>query len=154
MIPKAFSKLKSEIYRSPFPVPVFGMGDIRLPLLPVDIAAESILNLSNADFEGYRSFHLVPKSKVKISELYKDSLGFVGLGHKKIVSVAALPRFLQKEMAKFLAKFPEEETNYLLNMPNYSIKNTSEALGNDWCPSYSNYKQAFWSGYEKFIQGR
>jgi len=155
-IPEAFRKLKSWLQWSPFPVPLPGGSAKGAPLVPVDRAAfaiaESICKVSK--FKGHTPIHVIPKNLVEIGELYKDSLNFLGLGHKKFFLVNELPLDLDSRAAEFFAKLPREEVKYLSDFPVFNRLNSSNFLPENWCPDYSEYKSAFWRGYEKFIQNR
>jgi len=155
-IPEAFRKLKKWLQWSPVPVPLPGGDANGAPLLPVDRAAfaivESIEKVSK--FKGYTPIHVIPDNLVQITDLYQDSLNFLGLGNKKFFLVKEMPLDLDSRAAEFFAKLPREEVKYLSEFPIFNRLNSASFLPEDWCPDYSEYKEAFWGGYEKFIQNR
>jgi len=155
-IPETFRKLKKYIYHNPLPLPLPGVNAKGAPIVPVDKAASAIAEVlfKAPGCKGPQTLHMVPSKGVQVEELYQDSLNFLGLGHKKFNLVGKLPFRTDMIVSRWVAKMPEEEVNYLLKMPKFHTHTADAFLGENWCPLYSDYKDAFWRGYEKFIQNR
>jgi len=155
-IPEAFRKLKQWLQWAPFPVPLPGGSANGAPLVPVDRAAFAIAEvLSKVDqIKGYTSIHGVPENRVDINDLYKDSLSFLGIGHKKYFLINKMPMNMDAKAAEFFTELPQKEVEYLSSFPIFNSLNSLSILPKGWCPDYSEYRDAFWRGYEKFVQNR
>lgn len=155
--PQALEKVRKLIEGFPAAFPLPGRNSGRLPLVPVDKAAEAILGFvkwsQNTAVQGYQSFHVTPKEGLAIRDLYLRTLKHLFIPHKGITFVSRIPKSVLTKISKWTVKFPEEELNYLLTFPRYDSSNTVEILG-DWCPEFEEYEKTFWRGYNEYISNR
>lgn len=156
--PEAFNKIRTLVEAFPTALPLPGSERTRLPLVPVDTAAEAVLKFCEWTLLtrplGFHGFHVTPTQGLSIRDLYLSALKSQAIPHKGVVLVDHLPEALMLKLSSFLAKFPEQELYYLMNFPIYDTNRTREVLGESWCPEFSQYEQKFWSGYEAFISNR
>jgi UDP-glucose 4-epimerase len=158
---KAFDRIKSVLELLPFHIPLPGDTNVRIPLVPVNSIASAIVKMCDwALFykqdgnETYHSFHLTPKDGLDVQSFYRSHLKFRFIKNKGIRLVSQLPNEMTIMIAKKIFQFPEEQLRYLLKMPNFNSESARKILGDHWCPEFSDYEIAYWSGYEKFIQNR
>lgn len=155
---EAFKKIRSLIEHLPTPVPLPGSEKTRLPFVPVDSAAKAIVKFCEwslgTEPGGYWSYHLTPTEGATVTELYMSALKKLAIANKGVVLVDKLPDGMALKLSKVIAKFPEEQLQYLLHFPIYDTAQTREILGDRWCPEFSSYANTFWSGYEKFVSHR
>lgn len=155
---EAFKKLKSFIASLPTAVPLPGNEQTRLPLVPVDKAAQAIVSFCEWTLltkpQGYLSYHITPTSGLGAKEFYTSALKFQAIPHRGVMLVKKIPEGMILKLSKFLAHLPEEQLYYLINFPVYDTTSTREVLGENWCPEFKEYEQVFWSGYEKFVSHR
>lgn len=148
--PQALEKVRKLIESFPTAFPLPGKTSGRLPLVPVDKAAEAIVGFvkwsQETEVEGYQSFHVTPKEGLAIRDLYLKT-------HKGIAFVSSIPKPVLMKISKWTVKFPEEELNYLLTFPKYDSAKTVEVLGK-WCPEFEEYEKNFWRGYDEYISNR
>ncbi|WP_413290560.1 SDR family oxidoreductase [Bdellovibrio sp. HCB337] len=155
--PQALEKVRKliESFPTSFPLPGKKMG--RLPLVPVDKAAEAIAGFAkwsqDTSAKGYKSFHVTPKEGLPIHDLYLKTLKHLFIPHKGVTFVNRIPKTVLTKISKWTVKFPEEELNYLLTFPKYDSTNTIDVLGN-WCPEFEDYEKTFWRGYDEYISNR
>lgn len=156
--PEVFQQLRAMIEAFPGTLPLPGSEDRRIPLIPVDVCADAIARVTEwavkTEETGYVSHHLVPKRGLAVNELYEAVLERLSFKNRKFHLVNVLPDFVLKKASNMLLSFPENELTYLLNFPRYDASELDLLLGVDWCPEFSIYQDAFWSGYEKFISNR
>ncbi len=153
--PYCLGKIQKWIKQYPGPLPLPGKPRIRIPILPVDTAAEAIVKICDHIFtenlQGLHSYNLTPKLGLSTKRLYGESLNFLELNEKKHFLTSLIPDRLSKQLALGLVQFPKEEMEYLLNFPNFDSSKTIKLLGPDWCPEFKQYQHAFWSGYAQYI---
>ncbi len=153
-----FSRLKKFIEAWKLPLPVPGNRDVHLPLVPVDKAAEALVNLTKWAIEsseqGYKSFHIVPKEGLKVEDLYLSTLRHFQIRHSRLVLVRKIPQAIVTKLSQYALGFPEEQLRYALQLPRYNSEDTRKILGQNWCPEFMEYEKAFWSGYEKYLSHR
>jgi len=157
--PEIFSRLRKLIESWKLPLPVPGNRDVHLPLVPVDKAAEAIMNitkwaLENKDLFGYKSFHIVPKRGLPIEDLYVSTLRHLKIHHSRLVLVRHIPEIIATKISQYALGFPEEQLRYALHLPKYNSEATRQVLGEHWCPEFTEYENSFWSGYEKYLSHR
>lgn len=156
--PQAVDRLRHVLENFPAPLPLPGEEGRRLPLVPVDACADAIARLLEWSLasgeEGYRSYHLVPEQGLPVREFYKTVFRHLYIRHRGIRLIHQLPSFAVKKISKWLIRFPEEELSYLLSFPKYDTSGAVKILGNEWCPEFSSYERAFWSGYEEYLSNR
>ncbi|WP_415063327.1 SDR family oxidoreductase [Bdellovibrio sp.] len=155
---EAFNKIRAMIESFPTSLPLPGNAQTRLPLVPVDKAAEAIVKFCDwalsSQPQGYQSYHLTPTYGLGVKELYVSALKYQAIPHRGITLFDQISESVILKVSKFLAKFPEEELHYLMNFPIYDTTATREVLGENWCPEFKEYEQVFWSGYEEFVSHR
>lgn len=155
--PQALEKVRKLIESFPTAFPLPGTNSGRLPLVPVDKAADAILGFvkwsQDPKNQSYQSFHVTPKEGLEIRELYLRTLKHLFIPHKGITFVKRIPKPVLMKISKWAVRFPEEELNYLLTFPKYDSANTVEVLG-DWCPEFKDYEKSFWRGYDEYISNR
>lgn len=155
---RAFDKLRSVIESFPTPIPLPGKEKVRLPIVPVDKAAEAVVRFCEwtltAKPQGYQSFHVTPTYGLGVRDFYVSALRKQAIRHKGIFLVSNISDTILLKVSSAVAKFPEEELYYMLHFPDYETKETREVLGDHWCPEFKEYEKAFWSGYEKFVSHR
>jgi nucleoside-diphosphate-sugar epimerase len=154
--PEGFKKLRGliEKWRGPLTLP--GRKNSRLPLVPVDSAAKAVVNLClhsrKEEWQGTRSFHITPKEGVPADTLYRSTLNHLGLPPMEIKLLEKVPDFILKRVAEMAIDFPQEELEYLLNLPLFDSLETRRILGEDWCPEFSDYEKTMWKGYDKYVE--
>lgn len=155
---RAFDKIRSVIESFPTSLPLPGKEKIRLPIVPVDKAAEAIVRFCewalNAKAQGYSSFHVTPTYGLGVRDFYVSALKKQAIRHKGIFLISNVSDTILLKVSSTIAKLPEEELYYMLHFPYYETKETREVLGENWCPEFKEYEKAFWSGYEKFVSHR
>jgi UDP-glucose 4-epimerase len=140
-------------------LPLPGQADTRVPLVPVDCAAEAICRLSELFLlEGesgpqIESYYVADDGGPTIDALYASALRALGLEHR-VELMPNAPQSLIKPLAEWLARLPREELEYVLNLPKLDTSKTVEKLGSDFFPSFEKYEPKLWSGYHAFIQNR
>lgn len=156
--PRALESLRGLIEKFPTSLPMPGKAKQRLPLVPVDSAAQAIAGFAkwsqSSENQGYQSFHITPKEGLSIEELYRRTLKQLFIPHKGINLVGRIPKPILKKVTKWTIRFPEEELNYLLGFPLYDSLSTREVLGENWCPEFADYEKTFWRGYNAYISNR
>ncbi len=158
---KGFQKLKtflgkwSGVYFLP------GNENVRLPFVPIDKAAQGVLDILFKSLLGlqdqqslYQSYHLVPRQGVEIRKFYLSVMSHLGISNFDFKLVKDLPTEITASLAHSLLEFPKEQLRYALDLPSFNTEDTEKMLGVNWCPEFSEYEQSFWSGYEKFISDR
>ncbi len=154
-IGKIFSQLRTFIEKWKLPLPVPGNPKVRLPLVPVDIAAKAITDIClwslNKNDEGYKSFHIVPNEGIKVKDLYLSGLSHLKIKHNGLKLVEKIPQTLATKISQYTLGFPEEQLRYALSLPKFNSEETIKVLGKNWCPEFSDYEAQFWRGYEKFL---
>jgi len=156
--PQALERIRKfiESFPASFPLPGKKMG--RLPLVPVDKAAEAVAGFvkwsQTTEARGYQSFHVTPKEGLVISDLYMKTLKQLFIPHKGVAFVNKIPKSVLTKISKWTVKFPEEQLNYLLMFPRYDSGPTRDVLGEDWCPEFEAYEKSFWRGYNEYISNR
>lgn len=152
---RAFDKIRSVIESFPTPVPLPGKEKVRLPLVPVNKAAEAVAHFCEWTLEtkpqGYLSFHVTPTYGLGVKDFYVSSLNKLAIRNKGIFLITQVSETILLKASSALAKLPEEELYYMLHFPYYETKETRKILGDAWCPEYSEYEEAFWRGYEKYL---
>ena len=161
---KGFRKLKtflgkwSGVYFLP------GNEKVRLPFVPVDIAAQGVLDIlfksllslqdGHSNYQSYHSYHLAPRQGVEIRKFYTSVMSHLGISNFDFKLVKDLPTEMTASLAHSLLEFPKEQLRYALDLPSFNTEDTEKMLGLNWCPEFSEYEQSFWRGYEKFISDR
>jgi len=128
-----------------------------LPILPVDIAAEAIVHLTqihlrdiDASAPSYQSLHLAPDQGPTGKDLIESLFRFNN--HKMSVQISRnLPAAPFLWFGKHLLRLPEAELVYLTQFPRLDTTDTNAALGTKWCPSFSSYENAMWKGGETCV---
>lgn len=155
---EAFRKLKSLMTSFPTALPLPGEEHTRLPLVPVDKAANAIVRFCEwtcaIQPKGYLSYHITPNKGLSVRDFYSSALEHLEISNKGIFLVNKISDSIIIKASKIVAQFPEEELYYLLHFPIYDTVATREVLGGDWCPEFKDYESVFWSGYEKFVSHR
>ncbi|MEK6773621.1 MAG: SDR family oxidoreductase [Bdellovibrionota bacterium] len=153
-----FSQLKKFIESWKLRLPVPGNPDVRLPLVPVDIAAKALVQIAKwgigSKETGYKSFHIVPNEGLSIKELYISTLQHLEIHHSQLLFIKHIPDRVAMKISQHALGFPEEQLRYALHLPRYNSDDTCKILGTHWCPEFSNYEKNFWSGYENYLQNR
>ena len=158
--PQALNRIRSLITANPFSTPLPGSKNTRLPLVPVDIAAQAIMTLVEMDkqkifkVKNYQSLHLTPNIGIEIEKFYESTFDFLKIRHQKIALMEHWPEKLVEIISEKIAAFPKEQLQYILKLPTYNTDKTVELLGSKWCPEFSEYERVFWSGYEKYLSNR
>lgn len=156
--PEAFKKIRKLIETIPTPLILPGRDTTRLPIVPVDKAAEAIVRFCEWTLQskpqGYQSFHITPTYGLGVREFYTSALKYQAIPHNGIILIDQISEALILKASNLVAKFPEEELFYLMNFPTYDTVDTRRVLGENWCPEFSAYEQTFWSGYEAFVSNR
>lgn len=156
--PESFKKIRPLIESLPTALPLPGNESVKMPIVPVDKAAEAIVKFCEWALtekpEGYKSFHVTPTYGLTAKELYTATLKRLAIPNKGITLVSKVPKPLMMKVSSLVARFPEEELFYLMNFPTYDTEATRKVLGPSWCPEFKEYEQAFWSGYEAFVSNR
>ncbi len=147
----AFQRLRKLIASVPGALPLPGRPSTRIPLVPVNIAAQAIVELSERRLD--ESFHLAGDHGPTAKELFESALQHLGL-KQPVRIVDQVPAFIMKPLAELISQLPQEELEYILELPALDTSHTTETLGADWCPPFSAYAAAMWRGYDAFIQGR
>lgn len=151
-------KMKSLLLNWPFALPVPGNPTVRIPFVPVNQAAQAIVDISKLALEsektGYSSYNLVPKNGVTVEDLYQSIFRHVGVGSMKLVFVNQVPKTIMTKLGSLALSLPEEQLRYALGLPKYESDSTRELLGENWCSEFADYESTFWRGYEKFISNR
>ncbi len=149
-------KYALKIWKTSLPVP--GNPEVRIPLVPVDQAAQAIrefcLWAQRSQERGYQSFHLVPREGVRVADLYESIFEHLGLSHINLKLTNRIPASFFKILGKKIVDLPQEQLRYALQLPLYDSKSTQEILGENWCSEFSDYKLSFWRGYEEFLSNR
>lgn len=155
---KALDRIRSFIESFPATLPLPGKEKIRLPIVPVDKAAEAVVKFCEWSLatkpQGYKSFHITPTFGLGVKDFYTLALKKQAIRHKGIVLISNISETILLKVSGAIAKFPEEELYYMLHFPHYETKATREVLGEYWCLEFKDYEKAFWSGYEKFVSNR
>jgi nucleoside-diphosphate-sugar epimerase len=155
--PRCLAKLVPLLEKSPWPIPLPGRCDSPLPLVPVDAAARVIANLTQRAFDetwrGTRSAYVVSSRGPTAEDFFRSVFAEVGLKRRPFF-LTGLPCWIVKPAAEILADLPPEEVEYLVNLPPLDLGSSRALIGDDWCPAFFDYEDAFWSGYEEFISNR
>jgi len=156
--PKALEKVRKLIESFPGSFPLPGKKSARMPLVPVDKAAEAIVGFAKwsqtTSSTGYQSFHVTPKDGLTTKDLYLKTLKHLFVPHHGVTFVNRVPKTLLTKVSKWTVQFPEEQLNYLLMFPKYDSTSTEEVLGESWCPEFESYEKTFWRGYNEYISNR
>lgn len=152
---RGFEKIKKYIESWPGGFFLPGNENVSLPFVPVDIAASAIVSMMNVGLNNlqpnYFSYHITPEKGVRLRDFYNSIMHHLSFSKCEYTLVKELPKEITATLASKLFEFPKEQLRYALNLPDYSSIETTQVLGEDWCPEFSNYESIFWSGYEKFI---
>lgn len=150
-----FENLKKYIENWPGVFFLPGNEQVRLPFVPVDVAASAVVNMINHGLKdpqpGYFSYHVTPEQGLELRTFYNSIMNHLGFQKKDFKLIKELPSDLTAEIANKLFEFPKEQLKYALKLPEFSFKETTQVLGSKWCPEFSDYENTFWSGYEKFV---
>lgn len=156
--PMALEKVRKVIENFPAAFPLPGKKNGRLPLVPVDKAADAVVGFvkwaQNSENSGYQSFHVTPKNGLVVRDLYMKTLKYLFIPHRGVIFVNRVPKTVLTKISKWTVQFPEEQLNYLLMFPKYDSTRTREVLGETWCPEFDEYEKSFWRGYDEYIQNR
>ncbi len=154
---ESFQRLRKFIEKIPGPVPLPGRRGRRLPMVPVDRAAEAIVSLllrsRKEKWEGTKSLYVVSDRGPTAEELFRSTFRHIGLP-RDVQLLSELPYGLVKSAAEKLTGLPAEELEYVLRFPRFDLSETRSLLGAEWCPEFSDYEAAFWRGYESYVQNR
>ncbi len=149
-----FKKLRNLIESWPGPLPLPGNPEVRLPFVPVDIAAGAVVRFCHwalkTKVTGYKSFHIVPEEGVSVLSFYKSVLDFLKIKYSRPFLVP----YIHPSLGAMALGFPEEQLRYALSLPLYHSRETVKILGPNWCPEFQSLQSTFWEGYEKFISNR
>lgn len=155
---QAVDRIRSFIEAAPGPFPLPGDDDVRLPLVPVDACARAVAKICEwtlaTDETGYKSYHLVPQSGLAVRDFYRSVLKHLFVRNRGFMLVNKVPEAILKKISNWTIQFPEAQLNYLMSFPKYDTSGAVRILGEDWCPEFTSYERAFWSGYEKFVSNR
>lgn len=156
--PEAFKKIRRLLESIPTSLVLPGKEQTRLPIVPVDKAAEGIVKFCEWTLltkpQGYQSYHLTPTYGLSVRDFYISALKYQAIPHNGIVLIDQINEALILKASNLVAKFPEEELYYLMNFPVYETTETRKVLGENWCPEFKEYESTFWSGYEAFVSHR
>lgn len=154
----AVRALKPVLARWPGAIPLPGAPDRSIPVVPVDACADAIARIvvhgRAHDWKGTKSFHLAPRRELRLTaqRLFREALDRYGLHAKPIAFLGDVPKAFSKPVAEWVANLPREEIEYLLALPEMDVSATEAILGDDWCPPFDAYKDAFFHGYETYLQ--
>ncbi|NUM59672.1 MAG: SDR family oxidoreductase [Bdellovibrionaceae bacterium] len=157
---QGFLKLRNYIENWPGIFLLPGNEQVKLPFVPVDVAAEAIVNILNHSLseseshdklQNYYSYHITPKKGVGLRDFYSSVMRHLNFKKSEFKLIKELPANLTAEIANRIFEFPKEQLKYALSLPEFSSVETTKVLGDHWCPEYFDYEQTFWSGYEKFV---
>lgn len=155
---QSLSRIQKLLKLAPKHMIVPGIHKRRMPIVPVNIAAKAIVDLTEIalekDLSGYQSYYLTPNKGLHVKEYYRDSFQYLGLNLKPILTENISTRILTKAFSFLDKNLPAEEMQYLMKMPRFDTQPTTDLLGLDWCPEYSDYKNIFWKGYDDYISNR
>ncbi len=155
--PEALRKFLDWLKQIPGPLPLPGKSDRRLPLVPIDQAANGVVRALEIfvceKTEGHKALHLIPKFGLSVQELYASSLRHFGI-NKRVILLENIPDELSREFANRVGNLPKKELNYILRLPRLDETETREWLGETWCSEFFEYEKQFWSGYEQFVSHR
>lgn len=144
--------------RIPGPLLVPGNDHCRMPIVPVDVAADAIARLLELSWgDGWtetKCFHLAPSQGLSARDLYASALKYLGAEGRDFTLMKRIPNWMVKPAAEVVARFPQEELEYLLRFPKFDTTETEAILGPGWCPEFNEFEKAFWSGYEAFVSNR
>ncbi len=147
----------------PGAIPLPGHRDTRLPILPVDVAAKALAQITNhycnqkhtnKTHSFYKSYHITPDEGLSLNQLYQSTMDHLNIKDKKFYLTDRLPDSLMKLIAEKFAHFQREQLEYILKFPRYSAEDTHKILGSHWCPEFSTYERIFWQGYENYISNQ
>ncbi|HZN96445.1 MAG TPA: SDR family oxidoreductase, partial [Gemmatimonadales bacterium] len=139
-------------------LPLVGQEKVHLPLVPVDVAARALdrmiqISLSRP-LEGISCFHLTPEQGVPLGEFYRFILDRLGLEGRQFHFMTGVPQGFQKRLAELAVGIPKEELEYSLHLPRFDSSATRVLLGQEWCPEFRDYQDAFWKGYRLYAENR
>ncbi|MFN8790383.1 MAG: SDR family oxidoreductase [Bdellovibrionales bacterium] len=150
--------LRPWLAKWPWVLPVPGHPQARLPLVPVDQAAQALVKICqhalSVDQTGFQSYHLVPEEGVTIQKLYQSLFSHFGLGHVPLHFLEKVPDAAMIKMGSFALNLPEEQLRYAMGLPEFDRTTTQNVLGTDWCSEFEDYESQFWRGYEDFLSNR
>lgn len=158
LAPVFFKKAAPFLTRLPKTIILPGSPQSKLPLVPVDQAAQVIARvLSKALHKiepGYKSFHVVPNEGLSVEDLYLETLHHLSVPKKNIRLTRGVPRTWLEPGANLIG-FPSEQLAYIMDMPRFSSQELWDHLDCDTLISeFSDYKDSFWRGYENYISNR
>ena len=152
------SRVRNLLRAAPGPLPLVGHGQVRLPLVPLDIASRALDRLIQLSVirpvQGISCFHLTPQQGVALGEFYRFILDKLELGGRQIHFTNNLPHGLQKRLVDLALGIPKEELEYSLHLPRFESTATRALLGQGWCPEFGEYQDAFWKGYRLYAENR
>ncbi|MGZ3773477.1 MAG: SDR family oxidoreductase [Pseudobdellovibrionaceae bacterium] len=155
---QAFENIRPIIEAFPTALPLPGKEKTRLPLVPVDIAAQAVVKFCVWTLDkkpvGYSSFNVTPTYGLGVKDFYLSALKKQAIRNRGIFLISKPSETVLLKVSSAVAKFPKEELYYLMHFPYYDSKDTRAVLGEHWCPEFPEYEKAFWSGYEKFVSYR
>jgi len=150
--------LRSWLANWPWALPVPGHPQSRLPLVPVDQAAQAIVKICQralkSDQTGFQSYHLVPERAVTIQKLYQSLFSHFELGHIPLHFLEKIPDAAMIKMGSLILNLPQEQLRYAMGLPEFDRTTTDEILGKNWCSEFEDYESQFWRGYEDFLSNR
>jgi len=152
------SRIRNLLRAAPGPLPMAGHEQARLPLIPVDVATQAldrtIQMRAGQPVPGVFCSHLTPEQGVPLSEFYRFVLDQLGLADRQFSFMNSLPHGLQKRLIDLAVGIPKEELEYALHLPRFDSTATRALLGEGWCPEFEEYQDAFWKGYQAYVENR
>jgi UDP-glucose 4-epimerase len=133
-----------------------GHAERRIPLVPVDFAAQAISKFITAFYqsdETSKSYYVAPINGPTARELYQSALRHLDLNNEVRVT-QGLPDMLVKPAAEWLARLPREELEYVLNLPELDYEISENQLGVHFYPPFETYESVIWRGYDDHTQNR
>ncbi len=152
----AFRRLRKVLDAWHGPLFLPGHSDRRIPLVPVDFAAQAITKLIGDFFASEdltKSYYVAPSNGPTARELYTSALRHLGLD-SDVKITSSIPDSIVKPVAEWIARLPREELEYVINLPELDFQSSDDTLGNDFYPSFSALENTLWRGFDGYAQNR
>jgi UDP-glucose 4-epimerase len=153
---EAFRRMKQILQSWSGALILPGHSERRIPLVPVDFAAQAIskfITAFNQSDETSKSYYVAPTNGPTARELYQSALRHLGLNNEIRVT-QGLPDMLVKHAAEWVARLPREELEYVLNLPELDCELSEKQLGVNFYPAFEMYESSLWRGYDGYAQNR
>jgi nucleoside-diphosphate-sugar epimerase len=155
---QGLDRIQDLLRAVPGPLPLVGREQARLPLVPLDVVSRALDQIiqvrAKVPVRGVSCFHLTPRRGLPIRELYRFVLDRLGMTDRQFFFMNNLPEGLQKRFVDFALGLPKEELEYSLHLPQFDSSATCALLGEEWCPEFEQYQDAFWKGYRSYAENR